>query len=222
MNTTEIDRFVRGDNACRGIFQGVFSADTLPEKPRLLVGNTDPSDKPGNHWIAVFVDSTGRGEYFDSFGRKPFGIFERYMNKHCVEWIFGTRQLQSIASSYCGFYCCFYCMLRCRGFDLTRIVNLFTRDTGFNDSIVRGFVCDDGEGIPPENSRFPQIQFLRSKHQIEPSAESRPHAEKLVVAHQSSRRDLHATRHRVSKRGRGARYEMLGGRNDVARIKRTE
>ena len=75
MNTTEIDRFVRGDDACRGIFQGVFSADTLPEKPRLLVGNTDPSDKPGNHWIAVFVDSTGRGEYFDSFGRKPFGIF---------------------------------------------------------------------------------------------------------------------------------------------------
>jgi hypothetical protein len=51
MNTTEIDRFVRDDDACRGIFQGVFSADTLPEKPRLLIGNTDPLHKPGNHWL---------------------------------------------------------------------------------------------------------------------------------------------------------------------------
>jgi hypothetical protein len=66
MNTTEIDRFVRGDDACCGIFQGVFSAGTLPEKPRLLVGNTDPSDKSGNHWVTIFVDSAGRGDYFDS------------------------------------------------------------------------------------------------------------------------------------------------------------
>jgi hypothetical protein len=31
MNTREIDRFVRG--ACRRIFQGVYSIDTLPETP---------------------------------------------------------------------------------------------------------------------------------------------------------------------------------------------
>ncbi len=144
MNTKDIDRFVRGDAACRGIFQGVFSIDTLPDTPHLLVCNTDPSNKPGKHWIAIFVDSVGRGEYFDSFGREPFGVFADYMNEHCTDWIYNTRQLQSIVSSFCGFYCCFYCMLRCRGFDLTRIVNVFTRDTGFNDSIVRGFVCNDG------------------------------------------------------------------------------
>jgi hypothetical protein len=144
MNTKEIDQFVRGDRASRGIFQGVFSADTLPDKPRLLVCNTDPSSKPGSHWIVIFIDLKGRGEYFDSFGRKPTTLFENYLNKNCTRWIFNTRQLQSIVSSYCGFYCCFYCMLRCRGFDLTRIVKIFTRDTGFNDSIVRGFVCNDG------------------------------------------------------------------------------
>ena len=142
MNTREIDRFIRSDDACRGVFQGVFSIDTLPEKPHLLVCNTDPSHRPGKHWIALFVDSTGRGEFFDSFGQQPSSVFEDYMNKHCTGWIFNTKQLQSIVSSYCGFYCCFYCMLRCRGFDLTRIVNLFGRDTGFNDSIVYGFVCD--------------------------------------------------------------------------------
>jgi len=139
MDTSEIDRIVRED--CRGLFQGVFSTDTLPKKPRLLVSNTDPSNKPGTHWIAIYVDSNGRGEFFDSFGRKPSEVFEDYMNENCIDWIYNTRQLQSIASSYCGFYCCFYCMFRCRGFDLTRIVNTFTRDTGLNDSIVYGFVC---------------------------------------------------------------------------------
>ena len=139
MDTNEIDRFVRKE--CGGNFQGVFSADTLPKKPRLLICNTDPSNLPGTHWIAIFVDSR-RGEYFDSFGRKPSDSFEDYMNDNCTDWTYNTRQLQSITSSYCGFYCCFYCMFRCKGYDLFRIVNMFTRDTGLNDSIVRGFVCE--------------------------------------------------------------------------------
>ncbi len=143
MNTREIDRFLRTDGACCGIFQGVYSIDTLPKKPRLLVCNTDPSYKPGEHWIAIFVDSKRRGEYFDSFGRKPCDIFERYLNKHCISWTYGTRQLQSVTSDYCGFYCCFYCAFRCRGFNLSRIVNLFVQDTGLNDSIVYRFVCGD-------------------------------------------------------------------------------
>jgi hypothetical protein len=139
MNTREIDRFVCG--ACQGIFQGVYSIDILPETPRLLVCNTDPSHKPGQHWVALYVDSQRRGEYFDSLGRRPSGIIEGCMHRHCVDWLFNARQLQSAVSNCFGFYCCFYCLLRCRGVDLTRIVNSFTDDTGFNDSIVRNFVC---------------------------------------------------------------------------------
>jgi hypothetical protein len=33
------------------------------------VCNTDPSTKPGRHWIAIYVDEDGGREYFDSFGR---------------------------------------------------------------------------------------------------------------------------------------------------------
>jgi hypothetical protein len=72
MNTKDIDRFVRG--ACRGVFQGVYSIDTLPETPLLLVCNTAPSYKPGQHWVALYVNSRRRGEYFDSFGRKPLRL----------------------------------------------------------------------------------------------------------------------------------------------------
>jgi hypothetical protein len=39
-----------------------------------IVFNTDPSDKPGKHWVSMFVDLTGNPEhweinYFDSYGR---------------------------------------------------------------------------------------------------------------------------------------------------------
>jgi hypothetical protein len=142
MNTYEIDQFIKADKVSRCTFQGVYSADTLPDQPRLLVSNTDESTKPGQHWIAIHVDTDGRGEYFDSFGRAPDKHFEAFMNKHCTRWTFNKRQLQSIISSFCGYYCCMYCMLRCRRVDMTRIVAMFTTDTGFNDTIAHSFVCN--------------------------------------------------------------------------------
>jgi len=87
--------------------------------------------------------STGcRGEYFDSFGRRPPAIVEAYMNANCLNyWSFNERQLQSIASNVCGYYCVYYCMLRSAGIDMFKIVKSFTSDTGFNDVLVHGFLC---------------------------------------------------------------------------------
>jgi len=142
MDTRQIERFLEADTVCREVFQGVFSADTLPNRPRLLVCNTDKSTKPGEHWIAIHVDADGRGEYFDSFGRAPNKHFDAYMNEHCTIRTFNRKQLQSIISTFCGYYCCMYCMLRCRRTDMTRIVGMFTSDTAFNDTIVHSFVCN--------------------------------------------------------------------------------
>ena len=140
MDTREIARFIRENKLCRGIFQGVFSADTLPEYPRLLICNTDPSNRPGTHWIVIYVDPNGYGEYFDSFGRPPPGVFRDYLNRHCTAWIYNRKQLQSVVSSFCGYYCCFYCLCKYK-LDLPKIVACFTNDTGFNDYIVHSFVC---------------------------------------------------------------------------------
>jgi len=76
MNTEEIDRILR--RQCARDFDGVFSVDTLPDRPHLLGCNTDPSYRAGRHWVAICVKD-GRGEYFDSFGRRPSAEFERYM-----------------------------------------------------------------------------------------------------------------------------------------------
>jgi len=139
MNSDEIERFL---SRRLTDFDGVFSIDTLPDRPRLLVCNTDPSDKPGRHWVAIYVDDDGnRGEFFDSFGRRPDDVFERYMNRHCSSWIFNDRQLQSVTSKFCGHYCIYYCMLCSRGIDMRRIVRSLSSDTGLNDALVHRFVC---------------------------------------------------------------------------------
>jgi hypothetical protein len=134
MNTTEIERLLANQPG----FQGVFSSDKLPQKPRLLVCNTDPSWKPGEHWIAIYVDKNGRGEYFDSFGRKPDKHFERYLNFNCASWTFTKKRLQSSISSFCGYYCCLYILLKVKGLDMNK---LFTNDTGYNDWLVHSIVC---------------------------------------------------------------------------------
>jgi len=94
MNTKQIDRVLR--RARVKDFVGVFSADTLPSKPHLLVVNIDDSHKPGRHWVCAWVKN-GYGEYFDSFGQPPTANFERYLNRHCSSWTFNRRHLQSVS-----------------------------------------------------------------------------------------------------------------------------
>lgn len=145
MNTEDIERALKN---CKPGFLGVFSKDTLPEdEPHgTMVVNTDPESEPGTHWIAMNVEK-GRGEYFDSFGRPPEKTFRSYLKKHCgrgggkKDWTFNERQLQSVASRFCGHYCVYYCLLKNRGLEMEEIVSKFTNDTGFNDVLVHGFVC---------------------------------------------------------------------------------
>jgi hypothetical protein len=136
MNTEEIERALRTTKD----FDGVFSVDTLPDRPRLLVCNTDPSTKPGRHWICICVQQ-GSGEYFDSFGRRPSVQIERYLNRRCSSWTYNDRQLQSVISKFCGHYCIYYCVLRSRGLDMRKIVRSFTSDTALNDALVHRFAC---------------------------------------------------------------------------------
>jgi hypothetical protein len=126
MDTRTIERFVSRDEVCSASFQGVFSRDTLPRNQRLLIYNTDQLYKARQHWIAIYVDESRRGGFFDSFERPPYRDFEQYMNKHCSSWTYNRRQLQSLISSFCGYYCCFYCMLTSRGKSINGILSVIS------------------------------------------------------------------------------------------------
>ncbi len=49
-------------------FIGTYSRDRLPKivesLPVGLVVNTDPSDQPGQHWVAIFINKRGRRRVF--------------------------------------------------------------------------------------------------------------------------------------------------------------
>ena len=146
MNGLRIESLLRKDAKCGPMFIGVFACDRLPTRlnisgPLLMVCNTDPHDKPGQHWIVLYIEDSSYGEYFDSFGRPPDAPFRIFLNKHCAHWIFSERQLQSAISRFCGHYCIFYCLHRARNKNVNAIANLLTSDTGLNDYMVHNYVC---------------------------------------------------------------------------------
>ena len=54
MNTKQLWNALTLNPVTNNYFDGIFSIDTLKdikEKPTLIVCNTDPSDKAGEHWI---------------------------------------------------------------------------------------------------------------------------------------------------------------------------
>lgn len=143
MDGLTLDTLMRRDKHVSPLFVGVFAADTLPRRlnnyPALLICNTDPISKPGQHWIAFFIDKNGVGEYWDSYGFPPLvAHHKRFLNRLCKKWTYNHSSLQAIDSMVCGEYCVLYLVHRAHGYSLHSFVHkLFTSDPIKNDTIVR-------------------------------------------------------------------------------------
>lgn len=123
MNTQEIENTVQKDKCVTRDFLGVFPSDQLPKiqtRPCCFIANTDPSTKPGQHWIAMYF---GRyNEYFDSYALEPQEDFRVYkpeiVSNHC---------LQSFDSAVCGEYCIYFLYKRGRGVPFATIIDNLRR-----------------------------------------------------------------------------------------------
>ena len=144
MNTLQIERLLKRDAASRYLFRKVCALDELEPAsfPSAYVINSQTSDQPGEHWVAVYFDRHGRGEYFDSYGLPPeiLGL-EPYMNQNASRgWIYNRKTLQGMFSTTCGHYCVYYLLFRCRGVPLHAIVSPFTANLYDNDRRVTDFI----------------------------------------------------------------------------------
>ena len=143
MDGLTLDALMRKDRHVAPLFEGVYAADTLPhrlhKKPALIIANTDPISKPGQHWIAIYVDEHGVGEYFDSYGMPPIVRQHRtFLNKICKQWTINTKSLQAIDSNVCGQYCVLYLIHKAHGYSLHSFIKkLFTSNPQKNDHTVR-------------------------------------------------------------------------------------
>ena len=145
MNTNRIRDILSRDKRTRDTFRGVFARNELPTTATtgLYVCNTDPIDKPGGHWVVIYIDKNKRAEYFDSFGLPPlFDEFEQFMINNSKFWLHNSKVVQDVYSSACGHHCIFFCIQRSIGFDMGAIANMYTSNTTFNDEIAQKFVYD--------------------------------------------------------------------------------
>ena len=105
MQTDEISHLLSRDPLmCRPY--DVVAKDCLPQivdtYPTAIVCNTHDADRPGEHWIAMYVDAERRGDYFDPYGLRPQHVeFANFMNENCSAWLPNDRTLQSPLSTVC-------------------------------------------------------------------------------------------------------------------------
>lgn len=113
MNTLQIETILSHNKYTKNYFTGVFPIDKIPKyvkKPTMLVINTDSSNKPGQHWLALFLPENGCIiEYFDSYGMQPINKRIITFLKHNsikYNFLYNNKRLQHAFSTVRGQYCC--------------------------------------------------------------------------------------------------------------------
>ena len=144
MNILQIEHLLKKSLKNKTIFKKVCALDQLekPTFPSAYVINSDPSSEPGEHWVAVYFDKRGRGEYFDSYGLPRTLIdLDSYMDAYSLSgWIYNRKTLQAYFSSFCGRYCVYFILFRCRGVPLHAIVSDFMSNLTENDRSISRFI----------------------------------------------------------------------------------
>lgn len=110
-------------------------------KPTAFIFNTDKASRSGSHWVAIHVDSSGLGVYFDSFGLPPYiPDHINRLRKNCKQFRWNVKQLQSETSDVCGQFCVMFLYYMTNGLTLEAFLDNFSDDLKKNDSIAKSFV----------------------------------------------------------------------------------
>jgi hypothetical protein len=139
MDSITIRRFLKNANNFVGVFPRDLIPNNITKRPVSLIVNTDTSDKPGEHWVAIYLNENGSGEYFDSYGLPPlFDEFYFFLNTTCpLGWAYNKITLQCLSCITCGHYCVLYLKLRNLGYSYCDFISLFSYDLNKNDEIVK-------------------------------------------------------------------------------------
>jgi hypothetical protein len=138
MNTKQINNHFKKYDC----YIGTFSCDRLPntlisKRPIALIMNTDPVTKPGQHWVAIYIDKCNDAEYFDSFDFPPLNkeVYEFMTNQRVNSLTYNRKQIQDITTTTCGHHCVIFIKLRCHDITLREILFL-----NFNDKNIKKII----------------------------------------------------------------------------------
>lgn len=118
---------------------------TVKSQQFAIIANSDRSDQPGMHWVALFKQRNSPIiEFFDSCAM-PIEFYDSAFMKFLHLKGRVTRsskvRIQSLSSNVCGQYCIYYLIHRVKGVSFENVLQMFNEnDLESNDSIVREFV----------------------------------------------------------------------------------
>lgn len=121
-------------------FAGVHPCDHLPQLKwgQAMIVNTDPHDRPGEHWVALYKSKLDCLEYFDSFGLPPLvPDIRKYINNSShSSFTYSSVQLQHNTSTTCGNYCIVFVKHRLLNIPFSSLLAHFTTSQLDNDQKV--------------------------------------------------------------------------------------
>ena len=144
MDTRTITRRMKGNCFTSKRYLGTFPADRLPKRPltnTCFISNTDPHTLPGQHWVAVYVDSRGTPYYFDPYGLPPVTPYHlKFLNKAPKgRWFFNSQQVQTIRSKNCGKHCMAFLIRACGTNNPRATIDFYTiRYANLSDRTING------------------------------------------------------------------------------------
>ena len=127
MNTKQLWNPLVNNKVTEPYFDGIFPKDMLKiieNKPKLIICNTDPSDKKGQHWVLFFFERN-LIEFYDPLGHNIsyYGNeFSELINKFGNKYKWVKIRTQPINSDLCGEYCLYYAYGRCKGYSMEYII----------------------------------------------------------------------------------------------------
>ena len=145
MNTKELRDILMSDSFTSMLNPAVLSLDEYldsePTFPSMKIINFDYSYQYGSHWVALYMTSTGAGEYFDSYGGLVKNIQIEKKLKGIRRITRNTTMLQGI-STVCGQYCLIFLLMRARSYSFRDIISklCFTDSSKERDYIVNQLI----------------------------------------------------------------------------------
>lgn len=142
MDSLTLSSVLSRDPYAKRYFIGCFASDQLPivtnhSKPFCFIVNTDKSDQPGSHWIAVFVRRYN-AYVFDSFGTVP-SVITPWLEALPQTVYYNTTPHQSVDEVTCGGYAVYALCEMARRRSFSTIVNNFL-STDYDDPFIRNYL----------------------------------------------------------------------------------
>lgn len=129
MNTKQLYLALLRNDVTSLQFDGIYAKDMLTEitsRPKLIICNTHPSHKPGEHWLLFYFNEDDSVDFYDSLGKPLQSYGEKilqFAKTFAESFIESKDRTQPLNSSLCGHYCLYYAYYKCKGYSMDDILS---------------------------------------------------------------------------------------------------